>query len=100
MVDYVELTPIHPISTETFLDNLTFKMMEVLTRTHTTPQTIIDSPRVLIGIKLDSSNYVLWPQMVEMYILGNDKLEYMNDNYPPHQKLIHHFANDELRMLW
>ncbi|KAL6323471.1 hypothetical protein AAG906_039043 [Vitis piasezkii] len=31
-----------------------------------------------MGIKLDGTNYALWSQVVEMYILGKDKLGYIN----------------------
>ena len=37
---------------------------------------------VPLNIKLDSSNYGLWFQVVEMYILGKDKLGYINGDYP------------------
>ena len=35
-----------------------------------------------IGIKLDGSNYALWSQVVEMYISGKDKLEYITGDSP------------------
>jgi hypothetical protein len=60
------------------LTNLTIQMTEVLSKVQT--PTHSTAP---IGIKLDSSNYGLWSQVVEMYISGKDKLGYINSDYPP-----------------
>ena len=57
-------------------------MTEVLSRVHTSPSPITDSPMVQINIKLDGSNYGLWSQVVEMFISGKDKLGYINGDYP------------------
>ena len=35
-----------------------------------------------MGIKLDAHNYVLWSQVMEMYIAGKDKLEYILGDTP------------------
>ena len=35
-----------------------------------------------INIKLDDTNYALWSQFVEMYILCKDKLGYINGDLP------------------
>ena len=43
---------------------------------------ITNSPMVPLSIKLDGSNYGLWSHVVEMYILGKDKLGYINGDYP------------------
>jgi len=59
---------------------LTTRMTEVLNRTQTS--TITSEPSAaLIGIKLDGSNYALWSQVVEMYIIGKDKLGYINGDF-------------------
>ena len=44
--------------------------------------TTSDSATTQIGIKLDGMNYGLWSQIVEMYILGKDKLGYINGDLP------------------
>ena len=69
-------------STETILDNLTSKMTEVLSRVQTSSAPITDFLMVPLNIKLDGSNYGLWSHVVEMYILGKDKLGYINGDYP------------------
>jgi hypothetical protein len=59
---------------------LTTRMTEVLNRTQTS--TITSEPSAaLIGIKFDGSNYALWSQVVEMYIIGKDKLGYINGDF-------------------
>lgn len=35
-----------------------------------------------IGIKFKDINYALWSLIVEMYISGIDKLEYINEDFP------------------
>ena len=54
-------------------------MVDVLNKAPT-PTTIADT--VPISIKLDGSNYALWPQVVEMFISGRDKLGYINSDLP------------------
>ena len=49
-------------STKTILDNLTSKMMEVLSRVQTSSALITNSPMVPLSIKLDGYNYGLWSQ--------------------------------------
>lgn len=68
---------------DSILNDLTTKMTEVLTKAQTSPQPLLaDSSTAPIGIKLEGSNYVLWSQVVEMYISGKDKLGYINGNSP------------------
>jgi hypothetical protein len=50
------------------LTNLTNQMTEVLSKVQT-PTHSTESSTAPIGIKLDSSNYGLWSQVVEMYIV-------------------------------
>lgn len=45
----------------------------------------IQTPAVQIAIKLDGTNYGLWSQNVEMYILGKDKLGYIKEELPQPQ---------------
>jgi hypothetical protein len=52
-------------------------MTEVLSKTSAPTQTS-DGATAPIGIKLDDTNYALQSQVVEMYILGKDKLGYIN----------------------
>ncbi|KAK2991229.1 hypothetical protein RJ640_018312 [Escallonia rubra] len=56
------------------LADLTFRMTQVLNQS----QTQSHESGAQIGIKLDSTNYGLWSQIVEMYISGKDKLGYIN----------------------
>ena len=76
------MQPLIP-QTDSILNNLTTKMMEVLTRAQTSPQPLLtDSLTTPIGIKLEGSNYALWSQVVKMYISGKDKLGYINVDFP------------------
>jgi hypothetical protein len=59
------------------ITELTTRMTEVLNKTSAPSQTL-DSVAAPIGIKLDSFNYALWSQVVEMYISGKDKLGFIN----------------------
>ena len=70
-------------NTATTLDNLTMRMAQIVTQNQTqTPSVIYDTVVVLIGIKLDGTNYALWSQIVEMYISGKEKLGYINGDLP------------------
>jgi hypothetical protein len=67
------------------LTELTTRMSEALTKA-STPAHMTDSITAPISIKLDSSNYALRSQVVEMYISGKDKLGYINgDIHQPPQ---------------
>ncbi|RVW14354.1 hypothetical protein CK203_097441 [Vitis vinifera] len=82
MADSIELIQPPNTTIESILDNLTTKMTKVLSRAQaSSPLPFTDSPTVL-GIKLDGSNYALWSQVVEMYILGKDKPRYINGDLP------------------
>jgi hypothetical protein len=80
MADLVTSSHDDPPPTTSILTNLTNQMTKVLskvqTQTHST-----ESSTTLIGIKLDSSNYGLWSQVVEMYISSKDKLGFINGDY-------------------
>ncbi|KAH7861892.1 hypothetical protein Vadar_032267 [Vaccinium darrowii] len=70
-------------STDLILEDLMARMTEVLTKNQTQTHTpSYDSSAAQIGIKLDSTNYALWSQVVEMYISGKDKLGYINGDLP------------------
>jgi hypothetical protein len=72
-----------PPQTTTILTTLTNQMTEALSKVQTLTLTT-KSSTAPIGIKLDSSNYGLWSQVVEMYISGKDKLGFINsDCLPP-----------------
>ena len=63
------------------LSELTARMTEALSKPPTSiPAT--DSAIAPIVIKLDDTNYALWSQVVEMYVAGKDKLNYINDDLP------------------
>ncbi|RVX23920.1 hypothetical protein CK203_000406 [Vitis vinifera] len=69
-------------STNSILEYLTARMTEVLTKNQTqTHLPTYDTSAAQIGIKLDGTNYVLWSQVVEMYISGKDKLGYINGDF-------------------
>ncbi|KAF2291835.1 hypothetical protein GH714_035795 [Hevea brasiliensis] len=80
MEDHTKLASSPNTSIESILDNLTTKITEVMSRTQAS--STIDSTTVPINIKLNDSNYVLWSQVVEMYISGKDKLGYINGDLP------------------
>ena len=79
--------PSNASATNSILENLTTKMIEVLSKAQSTSQSsIFDSSMILINIKLDGSNYALWSQVAEMYISGKDKLGYIDGSFPPLSK--------------
>ena len=63
------------------LPELTARMTKALSKAPTSIP-ITDSAIAPIGIKLDGTNYALWSQVVEMYVAGKDKLNYINDDLP------------------
>ena len=71
------------LTTNFILEDLTTKMMEILTRAQITSQPpLTEASTAPISIKLGGSNYALWSQVVEMYISGKDKLGYINGDFP------------------
>ncbi|KAL6337829.1 hypothetical protein AAG906_002294 [Vitis piasezkii] len=69
-------------STDSILEDLMARMIEVLTKNQTqTHLPTYDTSSAQIGIKLDGTNYALWSQVVEMYISGKDKLGYINGDF-------------------
>ncbi|RVW16194.1 hypothetical protein CK203_074317 [Vitis vinifera] len=64
------------------LADLTPRMTQVLNHNQTQNQITNHEPATHIGIKVDGTNYALWSQIVEMYISGKDKLEYINGDLP------------------
>ena len=58
---------------DSILDDLTASMMEVLTISQK-PIPNNDSSMAHIGVKLDDTNYVMWSQIIKIYILGKGKL--------------------------
>jgi hypothetical protein len=68
--------------TTSILTTLTNQMTEALSKVQT-PTHSTEGSTAPIGIQLDSSNYGLWSQVVEMYISGKDKLGFINGDYPP-----------------
>ncbi|XP_022889208.1 uncharacterized protein LOC111404668 [Olea europaea var. sylvestris] len=55
-------------------------MAETLSKTQHPNPNIENS--IPIGIKLDDTNYALWSQIMEMYISGKDKIDYVNGDSP------------------
>jgi hypothetical protein len=82
MADTVTNSGDTPPQTTSILTTLTNQMTEALSKVQTPTQST-EGPTAPIGIRLDSSNYGLWSQVVEMYISGNDKLRFINGDYPP-----------------
>ena len=90
MVESRDLTQSLIPQTNSILNDLTTKMMEVLIRAQTSPQPLLaNSSTAPIDIKLEWSNYVLWSQVVEMYISGKDKLGYINRDSPQPPEINH-----------
>jgi len=76
--------PLNASAVDSILENLMAKMAEVLSKAQSTSQSSFsDSSTIPISIKLDGSNYALWSQVAEMYILGKDKLGYIDRSFPP-----------------
>jgi hypothetical protein len=82
MVDTVTNSGDTPPQTTSILTTLTNQMIEALSKVQTPTQST-EGPTAPIGIRLDSSNYGLWSQVVKMYISGKDKLGFINGDYPP-----------------
>ena len=61
------------------IDDLTMKMQQALTQTQSLSS---DNFGIQMGIKLDGHNYALWSQVMEMYIVGKDKLGYILGDIP------------------
>lgn len=82
-----EPTPLieQPQEENSIFANLTSRITQVLNQIQTPPSH--ESIVALIGIKLDDTNYVLWSQVVEMYILGKGKLGYINDDFQQPQEV-------------
>ena len=90
MVESRDLTQSLIPQTNSILNDLTTKMMEVLIWAQTSPQPLLaNSSTAPIDIKLEWSNYVLWSQVVEMYISGKDKLGYINRDSPQPPEINH-----------
>lgn len=79
----VELKQHGENSTTATVKDLTTKMSQILTQNYTqTLTTIYDTTIAQTKIKLDGKNYALWSQVVEMYIIGIDRLGYINGDLP------------------
>ncbi|KAI5324813.1 hypothetical protein L3X38_033886 [Prunus dulcis] len=78
-------TPSQPTFTE-FVAQMAelMKTQESTLTTTPTPTTTISyaTSSAHIGIKLDGSNYALWSQVIEMYVVGKDKLGYLTGELP------------------
>ena len=82
MVNLTDVVQTSGNSTDSILEDLTARMIEVLTKNQTqTHLPTYDASIAQIGIKLDGTNYALWSQVVEMYISGKDKLGYINGDF-------------------
>ena len=69
MVNLTDVVQTSGNSTDSILEDLTARMIEVLTKNQTqTHLPTYDASTAQIGIKLDGTNYALWSQVVEMYI--------------------------------
>lgn len=83
--DLLELKNRKEKSPTAILEGLMTRMNQVLTKNQIQPQTPMtnfDSIAAHIDIKLYSTNYALWYQVVEMYISEIDKLIYINGDLP------------------
>ena len=61
-------------STATILNEITMRMQQAFSQTQTQTSTTLGHE---ISVKLDGTNYALWSQVMEMYIMGKDKLGYI-----------------------
>jgi hypothetical protein len=57
-------------------------MSQVLIQNQTPTFIVTYDTATPITIKLNGTNYALWSQIIEMYILGKDKLGYINGDLP------------------
>ena len=76
----VELTDLMTTEEKFFagiVNELTIKMQKVLTQTQILINSSSDNFGIQMGIKLNGHNYVLWSQLMEMYIAGKDKIGYI-----------------------
>ncbi|XP_073263621.1 uncharacterized protein [Populus alba] len=84
-IEGMEATPAeleHP-NTAANLEDLMARMTQAINQNQTqTPTVMHDITATQIGIKLDGTNYALWSQIVEKFISGKDKLEYINGDLP------------------
>ena len=69
-------------SSAAILDELTVKMQQILIQTQTSTHPNSDNYGIQMGIKLNSQNYALWSQVMEMYIAEKDKLGYILGDIP------------------
>ena len=82
MVNPIDVVQTGGNPTDSILEDLTARMTEFLTKNQTqTHLPTYAASAAQIGIKLDGTNYALWSQVVEMYILGKDKLGSINGDF-------------------
>ena len=74
MAEHTDLVATTDNSTGAILNKLTKKMHKVLTQNLTPMTASHENFGTQIGIKLNGTNYALWSQVMEMYIVGKDKL--------------------------
>ena len=74
MAEHTDLVVMEDNSTEAILNELTEKMQKALTQNLTPMTASYENFGTQIGIKLNGTNYALWSQVMEMYIVGKDKL--------------------------
>ena len=72
---------INASQSDSMFTELTTKIIEALSKVQTSSLST-EPPAALISVKLDDTNYALWSQVVEMYILSKDKLGYVNSDFP------------------
>ena len=89
MAKLIDLVVIEEKSSAAILDDLTMKMQQALTQTQISINSSSDNFGIQMGIKLDGHNYVLWSQVMEMYIVGKDKLGYLLGDTPQSQRMAH-----------
>ena len=72
---------INASQSDSMFTELTTKIIEALSKVQTSSLST-EPPAALISVKLDDTNYALWSQVVEIYILSKDKLGYVNSDFP------------------
>ena len=78
----LDLVALEEKSTANILDKITMRMQQAFSQTQTSTNSGHDNFNTKIGVKLDGTNYTHWSQVMEMYIMGKDKLGYITGDVP------------------
>ena len=82
MAELTDLMATGEKSSAAILDDLTIKIQQALTQTQISTHSSSDNFSIQMGIKFDGHNYVLWSQVIKIYIVDKDKLGYILGDIP------------------